>query len=207
MKTIYRLAATLGMLAFSGAGYALDISPGSSLLIASGSEPNNPKPDYVFCLVNPSDCTAGKPNEGMGYDSLYKNDFDTGEDTDATFWDSYSTTWLDGATGDSNPEGATITYDGAPDPTISCPECYLIVKDGTADPIWYIFDISTWDGKETINLSGFWPDCGSPPTCKNGAISHVDIVGKPQKIPEPGTLALLGIGLFGMGLARRRLAS
>ena len=36
-----------------------------------------------------------------------------------------------------------------------------------------------------------------------GVIDNL-IFGTPSVVPEPGTLALLGIGLFGMGLARRR---
>jgi hypothetical protein len=37
-----------------------------------------------------------------------------------------------------------------------------------------------------------------------GSASTLDNFGLGVSVPEPGTLALLGIGLFGMGLARRR---
>ena len=35
----------------------------------------------------------------------------------------------------------------------------------------------------------------------NGAIDNINVV---AHVPEPGTLALLGLGMFGIGLARRR---
>ena len=48
-------------------------------------------------------------------------------------------------------------------------------------------------------MSGFWP--------AQGAISHVGIYGGGDgtyELPEPGTLGLLGLGLFGMGVMRRK---
>ena len=75
--------------------------------------------------------------------------------------------------------------------------CYLTIKDGTHTPALYVYDISDWDGMSTIYLEDFWP--------QGGAISNVAIWGgDTPKVPEPGTLVLLGIGLFAIGLLRRR---
>jgi hypothetical protein len=40
---------------------------------------------------------------------------------------------------------------------------------------------------------------------RGGGLSHIQLYGRsPASVPEPGTLALLGVGLLGAGLARRR---
>ena len=91
------------------------------------------------------------------------------------------------------------TYDGGPviDPT------YLVVKDGNHDPVWYLFNISLWDGIMDLSGTGFWP--------RGGEISHVSIygsVGVPATAtPEPATL-LVWAGLAaisGLAVRRRRL--
>jgi len=76
-----------------------------------------------------------------------------------------------------------------------------VVKDGTqGNPAQYLFDLGTWDGKETITLSGFWD--GS-----QGAISNVAIWNTGSLVPEADTYAMLlaGLGLVGFA-ARRKLA-
>ena len=136
-----------------------------------------------------------------------------GVDEEGTFASSYETTLSNTAT---DPEDAYIDYISGT--SIACPECYLAVKDGNNSPGFYFFDlgdISTtaftgvWNGTEDLDLQDFWPG--------NGAISHVSIWGKevdgggpPSAIPEPGMMALFGIGLMGMGLShirRRRKVS
>jgi hypothetical protein len=49
---------------------------------------------------------------------------------------------------------------------------------------------------EDLVLTGFWP--------QNGAISHVALYGTATSVPEPATLSLLGAGLIGVFLGRRR---
>ena len=73
---------------------------------------------------------------------------------------------------------------------------YLFVKDGNADPVWYLFDIyGEWNGRDNIVLTNFW--------IGPGAISHVAIYGG-TPVPEPGMVILLGIGLLGLAFYNRK---
>lgn len=127
----------------------------------------------------------------QGYDltsELYKSD--VGEDDSGPYAGDYDTVY------DNTPEDPMdATISSVNGRNISDPH-WLLVKDGNATPIWYLYDISGWDGSSDITLTNFWPT--------NGAISHVSIYGG---VPEPGTLALFGIALAGFGLARRRKAT
>jgi hypothetical protein len=123
---------------------------------------------------------------------LYKDN--VGGSEEGGFLSSYETTFSNTA---SDPEDALIEYISGP--TISCPECYLLVKDGNHAPMWYLFDIGSWDGVMDIDMQDFWPN--------GGAISHVSIYGGENgDVPEPGPLALLALGLIGVGLRRLKKA-
>ena len=115
-----------------------------------------------------------------------------GDPDEGPFAASYSTSFFNTP---SDPADATISYISGP--KITAEDIYLLVKDGKHTPAAYLFDISTWNGTDSLVLTGFWPD--------GGAISHVTIYKSgTARVPDGGaTLMLLGIGLSGLVAARR----
>ncbi|HJR69402.1 MAG TPA: PEP-CTERM sorting domain-containing protein [Gammaproteobacteria bacterium] len=151
------------------------------------------------CLLMTGDQTSQNEIDTVIADALgsstqlYKQD--VGGPESGAFAGSYETEFQNTP---SDPKDATITYVGG---SILSGGTHLLVKDGNQTPAWYLFRLS-WNGTETITLNDFWPD--------GGAISHVTIYGTggtTTKVPEPGTMGLLGAGLLAFGFLRRRKAA
>jgi len=204
MKTIVRIIALTGALAFSGIASADTIPIGASSCPADGSNYTNVGgTDYqCFWILDNRQSRLGSNVEaatGSGpLNELYKAEVGG---TDGLGYD------VEFDSSPTEPADATITWGG--EGIIECSDtnpCYLAVKDGKKLPAVYVFDISYWDGEDTIVLTGFWENCDADLSC-TGAISNITIWGTSTTVPEPGTLALLGLGLFSMGLMRRRQAS
>jgi hypothetical protein len=124
-------------------------------------------------------------------DLLYKSNVGAGEE--GPYAAGYSTTYSNTP---MDPSDAVISWVGGF--YMDCSVCYLLVKDGNNKPAQYLFDISSWNGTDNIEIKGFWP--------ANGAISSVQILGTATRVPEPSTMALLGVGLAALSLRRRRAA-
>lgn len=176
-------------------------------------------------LITPEDCVSDSCTTGTvtrtdtlirmiqgSYQATEQYRSDLSGDS-GTFAASYTTTF-DGS-------NATIQYATGAE-AIVCESCFLLVKDGDVDPPWYLFDI-TWNGLEDISLQGFWPDhvegishisiFEGGVLAKNGAglarltaANNAVVQTRTAAIPEPGPLALLGIGLLGMIAVRLKKA-
>ena len=85
-----------------------------------------------------------------------------------------------------------IRYDGAPDATISCGTCGLLVKGVNGQEL--VFSLKNWNGTDLIQGTGFGQS--------GSAIAGVGIVSR--AVPEPASLLLLGAGLVGLGIWRRK---
>ncbi|MEN6320236.1 MAG: PEP-CTERM sorting domain-containing protein [Syntrophaceae bacterium] len=96
---------------------------------------------------------------------------------------------------------ATINYTGGPY-IAAPPVSYVLVKDGNAEPNWYLIALTGWNGTESVVLNNFFNgEFGG----RQGGISHVSLLGVNTAVPEPTTLLLLGLGLIGVAGIGRKL--
>ena len=177
---------------FSQAHAAFSVTPESDFLIDTGTQTSTSQ------IVSYLQANWGLTTE------LYKQDV---EDEDGnlnppdsgTYALSYSTTFsLD----PNDPSAATITWGGGSYIGELGENPYLLVKDGKADPAWYLFDLGLggWDGQAELQLTIFWPG--------KGAISHVSIFDGPEpgtpQVPLPSSAYLLGSALLLLPAVLRR---
>lgn len=180
MKSYLVLAALAALLLANSASASLHVTPANA--IAFGNQgPGNPAVETAAAAF------LGLTQAQLMNTELYRIGNDQAES--GSLASSYTGSVTPLAAGASQFSAFTITYGSGPaiDPT------YMLIKDGNNTPIWYLFDISAWDGTSTLSGSGFWPE--------NGSISHVSVFGVQAAIPEPATIAvwaMLGMaGAFG----------
>ena len=197
-RTLLGAMAISGVMGIASQAHALSVTPSFT-------------PQYlentITSALNAADVTSiATANFGFtGTLALaYKQDYGAGESGNAAPY--YSTSFAAELSPGDGPSAGAITWNGPLG--IACPSCYMVVKDGSNVPKQYVFDISGWNGTDTINFSGFWANT-------NGAISHVAIFnnldpsggGGGSLVPEPETYAMLLAGLGLVGFAARRKLS
>lgn len=137
--------------------------------------------------------------EYQGWNFIYKadrkDDFGTQEEGDLqnAFETTFNLDYLDPCSAEINFVGDEITF----------VTLYAFIKDGKADPAWYLFDITGWDLKNgPLQFENFWPG-----TEEGDRISHISIYAKTADVPDGGTTAaMLGLSLLGLRLLLRRKA-
>lgn len=180
------------------AGFALLGAQGASALVLTAGNadcsafvavPSQPNVEAAFA----TGCGIGSATQ------LYKSDFERysilGDDS-GTYAASYITTF-GGFEGLLDDPSSALILSLLSQPITGFDSLFLLAKDGRQNPSFYGWDITGWNGTEAISVTA-WNGVA-------GAISNVSIWGaRSVSVPEPGALSLLGLGLLGLGLARRK---
>jgi hypothetical protein len=196
MKQFLKPTIVAFALTFTAVANALTISPTTTVPIVTGSDNSN---------LSPDDLLKANPTLVGPLSLLYKSE--VGGSDSGPFAATYNTVYADTP---QDPSGATISYVSGPVPGAN--PLYLYVKDGNAQPAYYVFDVSAWNGSDPLVLVNFWP--------QQGAISNLQLLGgttatvPPPRggpgvgVPDGGTtVALLGAALALLALAQRRFQS
>ena len=191
MRTIIKVLIGSAALVFGAQAQALVITPDDCSVNGGG----------ISCVVDTDPNTAKNPELSdleaafgiTGLEELYKDN--VGGSEEGPLASSYETTY---ANTPSDPSDAWIKLTGGT--IVDCSTgCVAVVKDGRQLPGWYAFDLTgLWNGIDDLHFEGFWPNQGS--------ISHIALLSPSTTVPEPGILALVGIGLLGLGLRRLKKA-